>query len=143
MENVFPLFTPEGEKKWAPGWDYTPVYPADGTVEENTTFTTSSQDHKHAEAIWVTVKYHPENYQVSYLRIEPAVKIGKIDVVCRPLDERRTAATITYTYTALSESGNAFIDTFTDDYYRQFISEWQTGLNHYLKTGQMMTESSA
>ena len=26
-DNVFPLFTPEGEKSWAAGWDFIPVFP--------------------------------------------------------------------------------------------------------------------
>lgn len=142
MEEVFPLFTPEGEKKWAPGWDYTSIFPMDGTLEENMLFTTASQDHKQTDAIGMVIKYDPDQFQVTYLRVEPDVKVGIIEVVCRSLGEKKTAATITYTYTALSETGNEFIAAFTEDHYRLFISDWQTALNHYLKTGRMLTQSA-
>src|SRR5512135_1664224 len=31
VEKVFPLFTPLGERNWAPGWNPEILYPADGT----------------------------------------------------------------------------------------------------------------
>jgi hypothetical protein len=46
IEQVFPLFTPEEEKKWANGWDYEPIYPLPLQVKENCIFRTESHDHK-------------------------------------------------------------------------------------------------
>jgi hypothetical protein len=32
-------------------------------------------------------------------------------------------------------AGDAFVASFTDDYYRRFINDWETRINHYLVHG--------
>ncbi len=50
MGEVFPLFSPEGEKAWVPGRDYENVM---GTTElaEDYVFTTRSHDHAATTAV--------------------------------------------------------------------------------------------
>lgn len=52
VEELFPMFSPAGEKLWVPGWDYTNVM---GTPElaEDYVFLTESDDHGTAEVIGV------------------------------------------------------------------------------------------
>ena len=74
---VFSMFTPEGEKKWAPGWDYTLLYPQTGKIEKNFMFLTKEHDHADEQAIWIICNYKPLSYCIDYFRIELGIKIGK------------------------------------------------------------------
>ena len=67
VEKLFPLFSPEGEKLWVPGWDYENVM---GTIDlsENYVFLTKSHDHASTEAIWVVKSYEPEVHARSVLQ---------------------------------------------------------------------------
>jgi hypothetical protein len=138
-ETIFPLFTPEGEKKWAAGWDFEWIFTPRGELEENLLFTTAAHDHGQGGAIWIISRYEPTEHFVEYQRIEPGVKIGRIRVRCRVDEPGKTLATIEYIYTALSERGNEFIEHFTAPHYLVFIGEWEKAINDYLETGEFLS----
>jgi hypothetical protein len=140
---VFSMFTPEEEKKWVPGWDYTPIYPQDGSIEKNSMFLTTAHDHAKMPAIWIVSNYKPLSYCIDYLRIETDIKIGKIEIACNDARNGKTCVSVTYTYTSLSDEGNLFLESFTDDYYVQYLSDWEKAINHYLKTGKMISNKSS
>ena len=75
VSELFPLFSPEGEKEWVPGWDYQNVM---GTTElsEDYVFLTKSHDHGATDAIWLVKKYEREAHLVEFYRIEPSDKVG-------------------------------------------------------------------
>ena len=135
-ENLFHLFTPEGEKKWAEGWDFTPVFPSTREVEENMVFTTAAHDHGQMDAIWIITRYEPMAYSIEYQRIEPGMKIGRIHVRLTETPPGRTSATVEYVYTALSQEGNEFVEGFSEIGYQHFIQLWQNAIHHYLHTGK-------
>ncbi len=140
-ETVFPLFTPEGEKKWAEGWDFERVYPTAQDTEENMIFTTLSHDHGQLDAIWIVTRYAPSEFFIEYQRIEPGVKIGRIRVQCQRLASGKTSATIEYMYTALSEQGHQFLDGFTEFSYLHFLLSWEKAINYYLHTGMILNHT--
>jgi hypothetical protein len=82
-----PLFTPEGERAWAPGWD--PAYPAgaDGPV-----FTTHG-----GATVWVALG------DLRYARVTPGVQAGTVAVRLEPEGDG-TRAHVTYDLTALSDA---------------------------------------
>jgi hypothetical protein len=88
------LFTPVGERAWAPGWD--PVFPAgergDGAAH-GTVFLTGA-------STWVVVDREPD--RVRYARVLPGVRAGTIEVRLRP-DGDDTLADVTYVTTALDD----------------------------------------
>jgi hypothetical protein len=137
---IFPLFSPEEEKKWVPGWDYTPLYPLHNQIKKNMMFVTTGHNHAKQQAIWMVLEYQPLNYYIEFLRIEPDIKIGKIEIVCDSAGRNQTSASVTYTYTSLSEEGNLFLQSFTEDFFIQYISFWEKAINHYLITGEMISE---
>ena len=137
---IFNLFTPEEEKKWAPGWDFIPLYPEEGTVEKNMMFTTTGHDHAKQDALWIVCNYKPLSFCIEYLRIEPGIKIGKIEVVCDEAGNGKTSVMVKYTYTSLSDEGNLFLDSFTEEFFSEYISFWEKAINHYLRTGEMIPE---
>ncbi len=130
VQAVFPLFTPEGEKLWAPGWDYVDVMGTNPLTEDGL-FVTRSHDHAAKEAIWVVKKYVPQNFRVQYCKIEPGEKVGIIEVVCDPLSPGSTSVQVTYRYLGLSETGNQFVEHFTKNEYEAFIREWKKLIESY------------
>ena len=137
---VFSLFTPEGEKKWAPGWDYKLLYPQSGKIEKNFMFLTTDHDHADEQALWIICNHKPLSYSIDYLRIESGKKVGKIEIVCDEKGEGKTFAHITYTYTSLSEEGNKFLESFTKEYFTQYISYWEKAINYYIQTGNLISD---
>lgn len=60
VNEVFPLFDPINEKKWAADWDFTAVFPNPAVAEPGFTFTT--QRHHDPETVWVLSKLDRENH---------------------------------------------------------------------------------
>ncbi|MEJ2420574.1 MAG: hypothetical protein P8018_02410 [Acidobacteriota bacterium] len=129
-DELFPLFSPEGEKLWAPGWDYKNIM---GTTElsEDYVFLTRKHDHSAAEAVWIVKAFDPESHFVQYYKIEPGIKIGVVTVKCEALAPSKTKVQVTYKYIALSPAGEKFVTEFTENHYEQFINEWQKHLTNY------------
>ncbi|MGE5839729.1 MAG: hypothetical protein ACM34H_07320 [Deltaproteobacteria bacterium] len=127
---VFPLFTPEGERLWAPGWVYENLM-GTNTLCEDYLFLTRSHDHAAKEAIWIVKKYEPEVYRVQYYKIEPGEKVGIIEVGCHPSAHASTKVRVSYRYIGLSENGNRFVEGFTREDWAAFIGEWKSLIDSY------------
>ncbi len=130
---VFPLFEPIGEMRWAEGWSPRVLYPASGEACLGMVFTTQHPDE--AETTWTVVAYDPERCHITYVRQTPGSRIGVIDVSCAATEEHASEVTVTYTFTALSEEGNAAIAAFTEDFYVAYMADWERAINHYLRHG--------
>ena len=130
IAELFPLFSPEGEKLWLPGWDYENVM---GTTElsEDYVFLTKTHSHATRDAIWTVKRYDSDAHLVEFYKIEPDEKVGVVKVTCTELDSLRTSVEVTYKYIALSATGNRFISEFTTTAYDEFIGEWKTLLSGY------------
>ena len=132
VEKLFPLFSPEGEKLWVPGWDYANIM---GTTElsENYVFLTKSHDHASTEAIWVVKSYEPESKRVQFYKVEPGDKVGIITVHCSEQGPERTQVRVTYEYIAITEKGDRFVESFDENAYADFIGEWETLLQKHFE----------
>jgi hypothetical protein len=136
VDNVFPLFEPDAERKWVDGWDPTVVFPMDGTIGEGLVFTTEKDGET---AIWTMIHYDAINYRVEYNKVEPGHVVIHVCVDCVATDDATTMATISYAITALSTSGETRVKEFTAEYYVAWIGNWQEAINHYLDTGTKLT----
>jgi hypothetical protein len=130
IQELFPLFSPEGEKFWVPGWDYDNVM---GNTElcEDYVFLTRTHDHGTTDAIWIVKTYDPDSHFVQFYKIEPQDKIGVVSVKCSALETGRTEVQVTYKYIALSSTGERFIADFSERAYEEFIAEWRSLLANY------------
>ena len=133
IAEIFPLFSPEGEKHWVPGWDYKNVM---GTTElsDDYVFLTKTHDHGTSDAIWIVKKYDPKLHFVQFYKIEPGEKIGVVTVKCTELEASKTMIRVRYKYLALSKGGEEFITVFNESTYEEFINEWQKLLTNYFKS---------
>lgn len=133
LEQVFPLFTPLGEKHWAQGWDPHIYYPVSGLPEIGSVFLTMHADEP--ATIWVMTQYAPEIGQISYARTTPQIVAGMVTVQCAAEAPSTTYVRVAYRMTALSEAGNAFLSFFAQSHGPRWISSWESAIRHYLSYG--------
>ena len=119
--NVLPLFTAQGERAWAPGWDPEIL---SGAEERASAFRTRNQQGR--ETIWIVTEYRPQEGRLSYARAALGSNIGLVDVTCTQSAAGGTEVSVRYTLTALSESGREFVSKFLEpERYSQMIDEWR------------------
>ena len=133
---AFPLFEPIGEKAWAEGWEPHILFPADGVAELGAVFTTKHPTE--SASIWTMPVYDSANFHLTYLRVTPGSRVGQIDIQCQEAPGGTTDASVTYTFTALSEQGNAFTARFTEAHYQAMMADWERAINFYLAHGHTL-----
>jgi len=126
---VFPMFTAEGERDWAPGWNPEIL---SGEVGRGSAFRTlGHQDGR--ETVWIVTDYQPDQYRVAYARIAQNSNIGLVDVSCRGAPGGAHVS-VRYTLTGLNQEGDDFVRGFlADAHYTRFIEEWRAALSAALK----------
>ncbi len=128
-DEIFPLFSPLGEKLWVPGWDPTFHYPCSGELVEGAVFTTNKEGE--ADTIWCVVEYEPDDFRVKYLRVTPGSRVAVVEVRCEETPGGATRAHVTYTFTALSDEGNTYLAAFNEAYYRDYIESWVPAIHQF------------
>lgn len=123
---VFPLFTAQGEKAWAPGWNPEML---SGDTTRGSVFRTH---HSGSETVWIVTDYQPDHYRVSYARLAQGSNMGLVEVACHE-DSGGASITVRYTLTGLNKAGDAFVQEFlSDSHYTRFIEEWRTTISALL-----------
>jgi hypothetical protein len=118
-EEAMALFTAEGERRWADGWD--PHYPEPGRREgPGTVFITEHGGH---QTTWIMVDQRPEG--VRYARVTDATSAGTVAVDVVGTRDGATQVRVTYDLTATTAAGEAWLDAF-DVHYEAAIAEWAT-----------------
>ena len=119
QEEAMALFTPDGERRWADGWD--PHYPQPDRREgPGTVFTTS---HGGSDTTWVMVDHLPA--YIRYARVAHGLTAGTIAVEVLGSHEAATDVRVTHDLTALSAAGETWIEAF-DAGYETGIASWST-----------------
>ena len=135
VDKVFPLFTPIEEKRWAPGWDPKPVWPASGEVVEGMVFTV---DETPGRVYWVVTHYDPQRHEISYANVLPGQTLNRIEIACKPAGPNQTDCTVRYSFVGLSDEGNKFVEMHTEEVFAGKMKHWVTAINHALDTGQKL-----
>jgi len=110
-----------------------------GVCEPDCVFVTSADPH---DAIWFVTRHDADAGLVEMLKVTPGLTACKIGISL----SRRAAGTdavITYSHTSLGPAGDALVDAFTAQHYAEFMTDWESRLNHYLETGKMLQTASS
>jgi len=137
LKEAFSLFGPIREREWAAGWDPQILYSTTDLVEEHMVFKTPSP-HEHGEPdyTWTVSKYLPDQALIEYTVFTPE-RLWWITIQCREdIPNQTTKAAITYTYTGLTDKGNAINERALQRMYAHHLRDWEEAINHYLKTGE-------
>jgi hypothetical protein len=132
---VFPLLCPVREADWIDGWDPVSVISHSGVAEPDCVFITPAIPH---DAIWYITRQEPETGFVEMVKITPGVTACRLTIQLRPAASG-SEAIVTYSHTSLGPEGDTFVDSFTEEHYRQFMQDWEARINHYLVHGSALT----
>jgi hypothetical protein len=131
LRDAFHLFTPEGERAWAKGWEPRYLHPADGRPTPGMVFTTG---HGGEETLWTMTRHEPEGGVVEYLRVTPGSRMGTVRVQCAESNVG-TRVSVTYALTALTPEGNATLQALDVSAYEAFIESWKTSIQELARKG--------
>jgi hypothetical protein len=123
---VFPLLCPVREADWIEGWDPSLVVSSSGMAEPDCVFTTPAEP---IDAVWYITRHDPEAGFVEMLKVTPKVTACRLTIQLRPADGG-SEADITYSHTSLGPDGDAFVASFTEEFYRKFMQDWESRINH-------------
>ncbi len=138
-EEAFLLFSPVGETLWVPGWNPRLVHPAGADWEEGMIFLTREEL---GDAVWVVTRLARSSRRVTYHRVEPGRYVARVEVTCRPLDERLSEASVAYTFVGLSEDGNREIAAMTQANYDAKMERWARWIHEHLAARKGPSPSS-
>jgi len=128
------FFTPEGERRWVPGWN--PTYPTGVASEDpGTVFVTN---HAGIETVWVIAEIDRTRHTSSYARITAGHHAGVVRVSCDDQTDGRCVVTVAYDMTALAPSHPEILDAYADDSFAAMMNEWATGI-----TAALTSDTSA
>jgi hypothetical protein len=132
IEQVFPLFTPLGEKKWAEGWNPNLIFPSSGEMQEGLVFQTPDHVRGAPAMTWVVSRYNVSEHQVQYI-VSSAVRVATISVTCTASGKDNTNARISYVLTGLSAVGNELSHHPIGKIFTSNLKDWETAINASLK----------
>ena len=139
-EKVFPLLCPAREADWLDGWQYNMIYSTSGLVEKGAVFSTPHHDKK--ETVWMVTNYDTKNLKVDFCRFTPDSRTCFLQISVSAKGNDESFVDISYTYTAISEQGNNFIDSFTEETFLESVKFWEDAMNYYLKTGNKLEKNN-
>jgi len=141
LDKAFPLFGPIIEKEWATGWNPQILYSITNLVEEHMVFKTpSSHEHNEPDYVWTVSKYIPAQALIEYMVHTPA-RLWWITVQCREdIPNETTRAEITYTFTGLTNMGNALNEKALQAMYAQDLKDWEEAINYYIENGKIQEQ---
>lgn len=116
---AFQLFTPLGERDWAPDWR--PRFPVE-TVDDSDPGTAFETDAHGPVRTWLVVERQP-GHRIRYASFTPGNRVSLITVELAPTPSG-SEVTVTYDITALSEAGARELVHFAQGY-THYLDSWQ------------------
>lgn len=138
-EIVFPLLCPVREVEWLDGWAFTMLYSASGLIEEGAVFTTSFDE---PDTVWLVTRHDESAGVVEFARLTPQSRTCLLKLTVMPCGEGRTHVDVSYAYTSIGHSGEAFLEAWTNEAFLDDMRSWERSMNHFLKTGAKLARSS-
>jgi hypothetical protein len=132
LDLVFPLFTPIGETLWVEGWTPEFLHPKSGETSEGMIFRTGDGED---ETLWACIEWKPSDHRVRYARVTPSSRFGFVEVTCREGSAGHTEASVSYTFTALTEQGRTHLADLTEETFIRMIESWRVQINRWLLRG--------
>lgn len=124
---AFQAFGPSAEKRWSPGFNPVFAYPNPPKETDGAVFTLQ----RRTTQIWLLQTWDVRHYIVHYVAVDPGEKTTDILIRLMPWGVHKSRATISYTWTSLTSSGDAEVAHVA----KSFVSEaphWESTINDYL-----------
>jgi hypothetical protein len=138
--DAFVYMCPRREHEYLPDWKAEIVYSESGYAEAGCIFQTRRDEDPEATT-WVIHTHDPRNLEVHFVMVTPGSRVGRLSVVCAPIEgeANRCRATFTYEITPIAEHGDRFLnDVFTAENFEAMMQGEEKALNHFLAKGHML-----
>ena len=120
------LFTPEGERAWAPGWN--PTYAAGEPSETpGTVFVT---DHGGVETIWMIQTIDTDECTAAYSRVTPTRHAGTVGVTCDDVALGGCVVSVTYDMSLLPGADPKALDPYDDRPFDAMMAHWSDAIRN-------------
>lgn len=126
LARAFPLFTPEGERSWVPGWNPVYLHPTHPSAEVGTVFTTH---HGGEETHWLILQHEPARGIAEYARFAVGSRAGTVHVACTATETQQTMVRVSYALTALSPAGNVTLAALSWEAFHGMLAEWESAIH--------------
>ena len=124
LQDAFFFFTPDGERRWVPGWSPEYLHPRDGLQSAGAVFRTSAGGE---ETLWLIAGLDPDAGVAEYVRITPGSRMGTVSIRAEAVTSSSTLVHVTYRLTALAPVGNRVLEAF-DAGFDAMMGEWAAGV---------------
>lgn len=131
-ETAFPLFSPEGERKWIKTWNPRPVFPEEIEFRRDTVFREGDGDE---QAIWTIVDADWHSHRAEYVRVAPSSHAAHIIVTVQPLGAESSRVNVSYTITAFGKHATTPLEAFSELGYGARMRDWQQQISAFLGRG--------
>jgi hypothetical protein len=131
-EVLFPLFNPEGEKLWMPGYDYENIM-GETDVHEDYIFLAAGHNPWSSKEIWLVKRFEPSIHLVQCYKVVPYDAVTIVTIQCKPITDALTEVEISNEHFGLSERGNEFVKGRTVEAFEAFMAMWKEWLEAYFE----------
>jgi hypothetical protein len=129
VEQVFPLLCPELEKQWLPGWDARMIHSASGVAERGAVFETRQDA---GRTLWIVTEYDPPR-RIAFARWQSDGLVVHIEITLARQHASGTAVCVSYTSTAVDDTGAAVLAGMTEDAWLRSMAFWQESMNAWFE----------
>jgi len=129
METAAPLFGADQERKWAPGWSPTFLWPATAKDRQGMVFTVS---HGEKKIVWIAPKFDLVTGSVQYAYVIPDVMVTLISLQLTPQD-KSTHVSVQYDRTSLNPAAKDIVLEMAD-HDSKSGPEWEKQISDYVNT---------
>ena len=137
---ILPLLCPDRETEWLDGWEYRMIYSESGRTELGAIFSTSREGEE--DTVWILTKHDLKAHEVDFARVTPNSRTCILNIAVKAKDANSSYVDITYTYTGISDHGNAFIDNYTEEMFLGMATFWEKSMNYFLETGKKLRKTA-
>ena len=132
LAEAFPLFSAEGERRWAAGWDPRYVHPGEPHAGEGLVFQTTREGA--GTATWVQTRHDPATGVASYVYVIPDHHTAMVDVQVTADGESRSRASVKYRMTSLSPDADDFVHEFGETF-EDYMAHWAEAIQQHVVEG--------
>lgn len=125
---AFPLFSPDGERAWVPGWQPEILYPPETLWAEGQVFRTRDES---GEAVWIVAELDMISHHVVYYRVQATRYVAKVEVNAKTVTHG-SEVSVSYAFVGLSDSGNEEIEAMSQAAYDEKLRRWSQWLDTYI-----------
>lgn len=135
LDEAFTFFEPVGEKRWADGWRPLFLSTEDAALARRQRVyghhaRTAGKRNRPCRLNRVPLPASPQ--QIEYRNVLIGLRATWIVVNCEAAGDNATKVTVRYVYHGLSEAGDAFIASMTQEKFEQMIESWSDAVAAYL-----------